>query len=85
LKRKKKVKLYALSTCVWCKRTKRLLNEMGVVYDFVDVDLLPENEERKIRNFIDGLDIDGGFPILIIDGKEIINGYDEDRIRGALS
>ena len=85
MKRKRQVKLFALSTCVWCKRTKRLLNEMGVDYDFVDVDLLPEDEEREIRDYIDRLDTDGGFPVIIIDGKEVISGYDEYRIRQALS
>ena len=85
MKRKKKVKLYALSTCVWCKRTKRLLKEMGVAYDCVDVDLLPEDEEREARNYIEGLDTDGGFPVMIIDGKEVIRGYDEDRIRQVFS
>ncbi len=24
--------LYALSTCPWCQKTKRLLNELGVEY-----------------------------------------------------
>ena len=32
------VKLYALSTCPWCKKIKTLLNELGVEYYFVDVD-----------------------------------------------
>ena len=32
--------LYALSTCVWCRRTKQLLDQLGVEYDYVDVDLL---------------------------------------------
>jgi glutaredoxin-like protein NrdH len=85
VKRKKRIKLYALSTCVWCKRTKRLLNDLGVAYDGVDVDLLPEDEEHEVRDYIDGLNIDGGFPVMIIDGKKIISGYDEDRIRRALS
>lgn len=85
MKRKKRVRLYALSTCVWCKRTKRLLKEMGVVYEGVDVDLLSKDRERRVRAYIEGLDTDGGFPVMIIDGKEIIRGYDEDRIRQALS
>ncbi len=85
MKRKKRVTLYALSTCVWCKRTKRLLKELGVAYDGIDVDLLPANEERKVRAIIDELDTDGGFPVMIIDNKEVISGFDEDRIREALS
>ena len=30
--------MYALSTCVWCRRTKALLNELGIAYQYVDVD-----------------------------------------------
>jgi glutaredoxin-like protein NrdH len=84
LKRKKRVQLYTLSTCVWCKRAKRFLNEMGVEYDFVDVDLLPPGEERRIREELDDLNPDGGFPVMIVDNKEVIRGYDEDQFREAL-
>jgi len=42
---KGKVILYALSTCVWCKKTKRLLNQLGVDYYFIDVDLLGRDRE----------------------------------------
>ncbi len=85
MKRKKQVKLYALSTCIWCKRTKKLLGELGINYECIDVDLLPKDEEREARNYIDDLGTEGGFPVMIIDNKEVISGYDEDRIRKALS
>jgi glutaredoxin-like protein NrdH len=84
VRRQKRVQLYTLSTCVWCKKTKRLLNEMGVDYDFTDVDLLSPMEERRIRQELDDLDPNGGFPVIIIDDREIIRGFDEDRIREAL-
>jgi glutaredoxin-like protein NrdH len=85
VRRKRQVQLFTLSTCVWCKRTKRLLSEMGVDYDFTDVDLLSPSEERRIREELDDLDPQGGFPVIIIDNKEVIRGFDEDRIREALS
>ncbi|MCJ7714049.1 glutaredoxin family protein, partial [Candidatus Bathyarchaeota archaeon] len=34
------VKLYALSTCGWCKKTKGLLNDLHAQYSYVDVDQL---------------------------------------------
>ena len=34
-----KVTLYALSTCGWCKKTKKFLDELGVEYEYVYVDL----------------------------------------------
>ena len=39
--------LYALSTCVWCKKTKQLLDDLGVEYDYVFVDLL-EGADREL-------------------------------------
>jgi glutaredoxin len=36
----KSVRLYALSTCGWCKRTKRLLNSLNIDFQAWDVDLI---------------------------------------------
>lgn len=84
MKRKKRVMMYALSTCVWCKRAKRLLNDLGVVYDCIDVDLLPEDEEREARDTVERLNPEGSFPVIIVDNKDVIRGFDEDRIRRVL-
>ena len=35
---------YAMSTCVWWKKTKRLLDELGLEYSYVDVDVLAKEE-----------------------------------------
>ena len=35
-----KILLYALSTCGWCKKTKGLLNKLGVEYSYIYVDLV---------------------------------------------
>ena len=43
------VMLYALSTCGWCKKTKRLLGELGVAYDYIDVDLLARGDKKEIE------------------------------------
>ena len=34
---KGKIMLYALSTCVWCKKTRELLDDLGVEYYFIYV------------------------------------------------
>jgi glutaredoxin len=83
-KKKGKVMLYALSTCGWCKKTKALLNELGVEYDYTDVDLLKGEEQnatvREIRKFNPNCN----FPTMVIDGKKCIVGFKEDDIREAL-
>jgi glutaredoxin len=76
--------MYALSTCVWCKRAKRLLNDMGVVYDAIDVDLLSEDDEQEARDTVERLNPDGSFPVIVVDNKEVICGFNESRIRKVL-
>jgi glutaredoxin-like protein NrdH len=40
-KNKGKVVMYGLSTCIWCKKTRQLLTDLGMDFDYVYVDLLP--------------------------------------------
>ena len=79
-----KVMLYALSTCVWCKKTKKLLNELGVEYDYTDVDLLDGDEEEAIMETVKKYNPSRSFPTLVIDDKRAILGFNEPEIREAL-
>jgi glutaredoxin-like protein NrdH len=81
MKKNAQVRLYALSTCVWCKRTKRLLDNLGVDYDCVDVDLLSGADEARVMQEVDRFNPGGGFPLIVIDNRDIIAGFDEQRIR----
>ncbi len=77
--------LYALSTCQWCNKTKELLKELGVEFDYQYVDLLDEKEQDEAMNEIEKLNPRGSFPTLVIDGKRSIVGFREDEIREAFS
>ena len=79
-----KVVLYALSTCVWCKKTKALLEELGVAYEYEDVDLLSGPEEEAAINEMKKHNPDCSFPMLVINDRKYIIGFKEDEIRGAL-
>jgi glutaredoxin-like protein NrdH len=81
--RRGEVTLYALSTCPWCKRTKRLFNENGVAYEYVDVDLLDGDEADRVVAEIGRLNPNRSFPTIIINGQ-VIAGFQEERIREAL-
>lgn len=78
-----RILLYALSTCVWCRKTKQLLDELGADYNFIDVDLLSGEERNKILEEIKKLNPRCSFPTMAIDDKCII-GFDEQKIREAL-
>jgi len=79
-----KVLIYALSTCAWCKLTKRFLIDNNVEYEYVDVDLCDDEDKDEIKRDI--LDKGGSlsYPTIIIDGKTLINGFLKDKIKEAL-
>lgn len=81
---KHKVRMYALSTCIWCKRTKQLLNDNDVEYEYVDVDLADKEDYDKIREEILNKGGSLAFPVLIIDDNRLINGYRVEEIKEAL-
>lgn len=79
----KSVMLYALSTCPFCKMAKRFFESRNIPYNFVDVDLLPEEEQEKTVAEVQRISGRRAFPVIVI-GEEVIVGYDELRIREAL-
>jgi len=78
------VVLYALSTCVWCRKTRRLLNNLGVDYYFVYVDLLKDEEKEDVERTVMRVNPRLSFPTVIINETEVIVGYDEDEIKRKL-
>ena len=80
-----KIMLYALSTCVWCKKVKKLLNSLNVDYYYIDVDLLGEEERGKAEEEIEKWNPMVSFPTIVVNDKESINGYDEEEIRSKIT
>ena len=79
-----KVMLYALSTCGWCAKTKDLLRQLGVEFDFAYVDLLEGSEQDEAMNEVEKWNPSGSFPTLVINDKKSIVGFREQEIREAL-
>jgi glutaredoxin-like protein NrdH len=83
-KKSKDIKLFALSTCPWCKKTKALLDSMGVEYDFVDVDLLSGTDREEAIEIVKKWNPSASFPVIVLDNKRCIIGFREQDIRMAL-
>ena len=79
-----KIMLYALSTCIWCRRAKEFLDELGVEYDYVDVDLLQGEEKNRTTEEVKKLNPRCSFPTLAINAQCIV-GFDEKKIEEALT
>jgi len=78
------IKLYAISTCVWCKRTKRLLENLGVEYNFIFVDQLDKKTRDEVEDVVRGHNPRCSFPTMVIDDKKCIVGFQEEEIKEAL-
>ena len=77
--------LYGLSTCVWCKKTKMLLDKLGCDYRYIYVDLLNQTDKEEILKNIKKWNPRRSFPTLVINNEKCIVGYKEDEIREALN
>ena len=77
------IKVFALSTCPYCRMTRSYLEENDVEFDLVEVDML-EGDERAAA-ISEVKEISGGtsFPVLVI-GDEIVVGYNKKLIKELL-
>ncbi len=76
--------LYALSTCVWCQKTKKLLDELGVEYDYEYVDNLEGAEREQAMEKVKVWNPRCSFPTLVVNNERCIVGFKEDEIREAV-
>ena len=63
---------------------KRFLENKNIEYEYIDVDLCSTEDSEKIEKDI--LDKGGklSYPVIIINDKNLMNGFYEDRLREAL-
>ncbi len=76
--------LFALSTCGWCRKARNFLDENKLTYRYVYVDLLEGDAQREVFEEVKRHNPRKTFPTLVVDGEEVIAGFNEDRYREAL-
>ncbi len=81
---KGRVKLYALSTCGWCAKTKQLLTDLGVAFDCLYVDKVGPDEQKAAIEEVEKYNPALSFPTVVI-GEKTIVGFKENEIREALA
>jgi len=81
---KHKVFLYALSTCAWCKKTKKYLQDKSVEFEYVDVDLCTDEDMKTIREDLEKRGLQMTFPIVLVDGSNAVVGFREEKLNEAL-
>ncbi len=81
---KHKVVIYAISTCAWCKMTKKYLKDNDIAYEYVDVDITSDSDHEKIRNDLIRRGAEPNYPTIIVDDKILITGFRKDKINEVL-
>jgi len=81
---KAKILLYTLSTCVWCAKTKSFLDELGVSYAYVDVDLLSGADREEAIAEVQRWNPQMSFPTIVINETRCISGYDPEELSEAI-
>jgi len=73
----KKVSMYTLSTCPWCRKTKQFFTEHHIPFNFTDYDLADETTQDEIMRELDAEGVNG-FPFVRI-GNQAVEGYQPKR------
>jgi glutaredoxin len=78
----KKVTLYTLSTCPWCRKAKKFFTDRNIPFTDIDYDLADEATQGKILKELDAAGATG-FPYAKI-GDQVVVGYQPERYANAL-
>ena len=73
------IHLYALSTCPYCRMTKRYLDDHGITYELTEVDLLEGDEKQSAIDRVKELSGGTSFPVLVADG-DVVVGFNKSKI-----
>ncbi len=74
------IMLYTLSTCVWCRKMKRWLDEKGLAYSYVDVDLESVGEKEAVMEEVERWNPLCSFPTVVVNRKECFVGFKPERL-----
>ncbi len=70
------ITMYSISYCDACKSAKEYLKNKGYTFRYVYVDLLPEDESRRIRKELQGERQTGAlFPVLELNNTDRLYGF----------
>ena len=78
------VKVYALSTCPWCKKLKQYMKDQEIPCNIVDVDLLQGEDKEAVLLEVDKAAGRRAFPITVI-GDVVVVGFKPEEIKEALT
>jgi len=78
------IKVYALSTCIWCKKAKTFFESNNICYSFIYVDSLDQTEQDDIEAMLGEHTGLISYPIIFAEGHDVIVGYSEKKLKKLL-
>lgn len=78
----KKVTVYTLSTCPACKKMKQFLEEHGIAYSQVEVDMLDSSEQWLATKELAKHNPQVSYPTAVV--EDAIIGYDIEALKAKL-
>jgi glutaredoxin len=73
----RRISMYTLSTCPWCRKTKKFFTDRNIEFDFIDYDLADADTQQRIIKDMDTRKA-SGFPFVKING-DTVEGYNPDK------
>jgi glutaredoxin len=79
-KDKREITIFTLSTCMWCKKCKRWLNERDIKYRYIDLDKIPYNQKSEILDHLRStFESRVSYPYMVCDKTDTVIGYDPNK------
>lgn len=78
----RRIRIYSLSTCPVCGKVKRFLDEKGITYEDVVVDLLDGGEQWVTSKELKRYNPAGSYPTVVV--EQVVVGFDEGALRKTL-
>ena len=76
--KKHDVKVYALSTCGFCRKGLKYLREKSVKHQYIHIDQLDYEVKQKVKGELkEKFNKRIAFPLLVVDDKEALVGFTE--------
>lgn len=79
------IMLYTLSTCVWCRKMKKWLNERGYAYSYVDVDQEKGPEKKVVMDEVRHWNPACSFPTIVVNGETCLVGFKPEKLKELIS
>jgi len=74
------IKLFALSTCGWCKKTKKFLEDNNIAFSYVYVDKLTGDDLNECLEVQKKYNKEEAYPMVAIDEDSCILGYNKAKL-----